>query len=68
MQLKYRNLPIKGAPPHNKGAPLSLEEDNGARNHQNDHSFFYICPILNPKPAFESLNRKLRKAALSLDY
>ncbi len=50
----YRNLPIKGAPPHNKDAPLSLEEDNSARNHQNDHSFFDFCPIFNPKPALES--------------
>ena len=55
----YHNLPIKGAP-HNKGAPpLSLEEDNSARNHQNDHSFFNICPIFNPKPALESQESQL---------
>ncbi len=51
--MQYRNLPIKGAP-HNKGAPLSLEEDNSAKNHRNDHCFFNICPIFNPKPALES--------------
>ncbi len=51
--ISYRNLPIKGAP-HNKGAPLSLEEAISAKNHQNDHSFFNICPIFNPKPALES--------------
>ena len=43
----YRNLPIKGA-------LLSLEEDNSARNHQNGHSFFNICPIFYLKPALES--------------
>ncbi len=53
MYFMYRNLLIKGAP-HSKGAPLILEEVNSARNHQNDHSFFIICPIFIPKPVLES--------------